>query len=97
MEISNTFQSVWHLGWYGLNHDRTDPGLLNAYSQELPGYTMDDIIGSPYAVTNYTLNPELGTDSDLIAFKQKVNNMGLKLMLDFVPNHRYRYAVIDFF
>jgi glycosidase len=49
---------------------------------------MDDVIGSPYAVTNYTCNPELGSDDDILGFKQKVNGMGLKLMLDFVPNHR---------
>jgi glycosidase len=43
--------------------------------------------GSPYAVTEYVCNPNLGTDSDLLALKQQLNAMGLKLMLDFVPNH----------
>ncbi len=31
------FMGVWHLGPYGLNHDRTDPGLLASYKQVLPG------------------------------------------------------------
>lgn len=48
---------------------------------------MDDIIGSPYAVTNYTCNPQLGTDQDILSLKSRLNQLGLKLMLDFVPNH----------
>lgn len=78
---------VWHLGPYGLNLDRTTPSLLQEYAQVLPGYTTEDIIGSPYAVTNYTCNPELGTDEDIQALRKMLNSMGLLLMLDFVPNH----------
>ncbi|KAJ5078319.1 alpha-14-glucan:maltose-1-phosphate maltosyltransferase [Anaeramoeba ignava] len=78
---------VWQLGAYGLNYDRTDPDLLNYYSQVLPGYTQDDIIGSPYAVVDYTCNSEIGTDDDLKWLHSKLNSLGMKLMLDFVPNH----------
>jgi maltooligosyltrehalose synthase len=49
------------------------------------------VIGSPYAVVDYNCNPELGTNDDIIALKKYLNNMGLKLMLDFVGNH----AAID--
>jgi len=48
---------------------------------------MADVIGSPYAVFNYDLNPELGTLQDLVTLKEQLNKMGLKLMVDFVPNH----------
>lgn len=78
---------VWSLGAYGLNFDRTNQGLLQAYSQNLPGYTTDDIIGSPYAVTNYTCNPQLGSDADILTLRKTLNSLGLKLMLDYVPNH----------
>jgi len=78
---------VWSLGKYGLNYDRTNPGLLQSYAQTLPGYTTDDIIGSPYAVTNYTCNPQLGSDADIAALRQLLASVGLKLMLDYVPNH----------
>lgn len=78
---------VWQLGNYGLNFDRTNPDLLAHYPQVLPGCTTADIIGSPYAVTNYTCNAPLGTDSDILALKQKLNALGLLLMLDYVPNH----------
>lgn len=78
---------VWHLGNYGLNFDRTDPGTLSSYDSILPGWTLPDVIGSPYAVTQYTANPQLGSDADIAGLRARLNAMGLKLMLDFVPNH----------
>jgi len=62
---------------------------LQYYPTVLPSFTIQDVIGSPYAITNYTCNPQLcpNGDNDLLVFKQRVNALGLKLMLDFVPNH----------
>ena len=73
---------VWKLGSYGLNFDKNQD-----YSSVLPGWTSDDVIGSPYAITEYTCNPDIGTDEDLIWLRQQLNLKGMKLMLDFVPNH----------
>ena len=73
---------VWKLGDYGLEFDKK----LN-YSQYLPDWTTEDVIGSPYAVTEYTCNPELGTDEDLFNLRHEINIRNMKLMLDFVPNH----------
>lgn len=73
---------VWKLGQYGLNFDRNS-NLLREHSWA----TKDDIIGSPYAVVEYTCNPELGSDGDLKRLKKKLNDQGIELMLDFVPNH----------
>ncbi|ELP84845.1 hypothetical protein EIN_284010 [Entamoeba invadens IP1] len=73
---------VWQLGNYGLEIDKK----VN-YSYVLPDYTEDDIIGSPYAITQYVCNKEIGIDEDLIWLKTQLHARGLKLMLDFVPNH----------
>ena len=73
---------VWKLGNYGLEFDRK----LN-YSEYLSDFTMEDVIGSPYAVSEYICNPELGTDEDLLDLRIEINRRGMKLMLDFVPNH----------
>jgi len=80
---------VWHLGEYGVKHDRTDPELVANFKKLLPDYTSADAIGSPYAPVNYTCNPTLcpNGDSDLQWLRQKLNALGLYLMLDFVPNH----------
>ena len=52
---------VWKLGEYGLEFDKK----LD-YSNVLPGWTSDDVIGSQYAIYEYTCNPEIGTNDDLI-------------------------------
>lgn len=40
---------------------------------------MDDVIGSPYAITNYTVNPEIGTAGDLAAVRSALNGMGIRV------------------
>lgn len=78
---------VWSLGQYGLDRDRTDPDQLRWYSQVLPGYTQDDIIGSPFAITTFTCNPSIGSDADLGRLRERLHARGMTLILDFVPNH----------
>ena len=75
---------VWSLGDYGLEFDKKQ---IKEYSNHLPDITEDDIIGSPFAITKYECNPEIGTDEDLIWLRRELNIRGMKLMLDFVPNH----------
>ena len=73
---------VWKLGTYGLEYDKKQD-----YSNILPDWTKDDVIGSPYSITEYICNPDIGTNDDLIWLKKEINNRNMKLMLDFVPNH----------
>ena len=88
-ELSNNgvdivwIMGVWKLGQYGVKYDKK----YGDYSSVLPDYTDDDIIGSPFAITKYECNPDIGTDKDLIWLKRELNIRGMKLMLDFVPNH----------
>nr|CAL92191.1 amylase [Eudiplodinium maggii] len=73
---------VWKLGEYGLEFDRKSD-----YSGVLPGWTSEDVIGSPYAIAEYTCNPDIGTDDDLVWLREQLHSRNMKLMLDFVPNH----------
>eukprot|EP00928_Gymnodinium_smaydae_P015776 TRINITY_DN1584_c0_g1_i3.p1 TRINITY_DN1584_c0_g1~~TRINITY_DN1584_c0_g1_i3.p1 ORF type:complete len:535 (+),score=103.23 TRINITY_DN1584_c0_g1_i3:65-1669(+) len=77
---------VWQLGSFGVQHDRA-PDEMRAFSRELPDIRSEDVIGSPYAVVNYTVNSDIGNDDDLAAVRRTLNELGMKLMLDFVPNH----------
>lgn len=44
-------------------------------------------MGSCFAVVNYTINPNIGSESDLQQFRLRLNALGISLYLDFVPNH----------
>ncbi len=62
-------------------------GLRNEYAEALPDWKKSDVIGSPYAIEGYTLNRRFGSEGDLLQFKEKLNRAGIKLILDFIPNH----------
>jgi alpha-amylase len=45
-------------------------------------------IGSPYSVRDYkVVNPDLGTKDDLTALVKEAHNLGMHVILDWVPNH----------
>jgi hypothetical protein len=64
-----------------------DDKLLAEINKISPALGRDAIGPSPYAIHNYKLNPELGLEWELKALKEKLNSMGMKLLLDFVSNH----------
>lgn len=46
-----------------------------------------DFEGSPYAITTYDVNPDLGGDKAFAKLVERAHSVGLKVMADFVPNH----------
>ncbi|PWU10467.1 MAG: alpha-amylase [Verrucomicrobia bacterium] len=86
------FTHIWLMGvWTTGPHARAQalasPELRRVFDQVLPGWAEDDVDGSPYAIADYHVSPALGGDEGLLVFRQKLNKRGLKLILDFVPNH----------
>ncbi len=61
--------------------------LVKAYSKALRDWQKEDVIGSPYSIDSYEFNPALGSTEDFYNVKSLLNNKGMKLILDFVPNH----------
>ncbi|MBU6402752.1 MAG: alpha-amylase [Verrucomicrobia bacterium] len=57
------------------------------YAQALPDWREADVCGSPYAIADYRVPADLGGDAGLQTFRRQLNDRGLKLLLDFVPNH----------
>lgn len=47
----------------------------------------EDIGGSGFAIADYTVSKELGGEEALARLRSRLKKFGLKLMLDFVPNH----------
>lgn len=86
------FTHIWLMGvWTTGPHAREialkHPDLRRDYDAVLPGWTDADVAGSPYSIADYAVPKALGGDEELKKFRSKLNKLGLKLILDFVPNH----------
>ena len=57
------------------------------YSEALPGWTPDDIVGSPYSVRQYEPDPRIGSWDDVDLVRTKLRERKMALFLDFVGNH----------
>ena len=53
----------------------------------MPDLREDDIAGSGFAIAGYTVPENLGGDAALARLRERLRKRGLRLMLDFVPNH----------
>jgi hypothetical protein len=79
--------SVWNTGTAGQRVSRENPEWRKEFTETLPDLREEDIAGSGFAITGYTVHPNLGGDAALARLRQRLRQRGLKLMLDFVPNH----------
>lgn len=86
------FTDVWLMGvWTTGPQARAialaEPNIRRQCDRVLPGWTEADLPGSPYSIAEYRVPKSLGGGSGLRRFRQRLNAAGIRLMLDFVPNH----------
>ncbi len=86
------FHFVWLMGvWKRCRSDRkyflADPRNISLCNTILPGWTEDDIIGSPYAIECYEPDPFIGGWEDIDKVRRELHVRGIQLILDFIPNH----------
>lgn len=79
--------SVWQTGTIAQQISRTNPGWRHEFEETLPDLTDEDIPGSGFAISGYHVHEQLGGDAALARLRKRISKRGLKLMLDFVPNH----------
>jgi hypothetical protein len=78
---------VWRIGATGQRISRERTEWHREYEVVLPDLRQDDICGSPFAVCEYATDPSIGGDTELAHFRERLEQRGINLLLDFVPNH----------
>src|SRR5207237_1021585 len=81
------FLSVWQTGPAGQRISRTNQDWRREFQETLFDLTDDDIPGSGFAITGYSVHQDLGGDAALARLRERLRRRGLRLLLDFVPNH----------
>jgi hypothetical protein len=79
--------TVWQTGTIGQQISRTNSEWRQEFLDTLPDLKDEDIPGSGFAITAYTVHQDLGGDAALARLRERLHQRGLRLMLDFVPNH----------
>ena len=79
--------SVWQTGAAAQRVSRSNPQWRLEFEQTLPDLREEDIAGSGFAISGYTVHQALGGDAALARLRARMRERGLRLMLDFVPNH----------
>ena len=81
------FLSVWQTGPAGRHVSRTHAEWRREFAETLTDLVDDDIPGSGFAITGYSVHAGMGGDPALARLRERLRKRGLRLMLDFVPNH----------
>jgi glycosidase len=85
-EISETQLATWAAAgfdWLWL----MGVWVISPAGREISQQLQPDFAGSPYAIYEYEFNPELGGETAWQVLRARAQRHGLKLMVDFVPNH----------
>ena len=86
------FDAVWCMGVWersptGIKISMCNESLVADFRRALPDFAPEDNVGSPYCVRDYVVDRHLGGSKGLAAARQKLADRGMRLVLDFVPNH----------
>ena len=86
------FDAVWLMGVWerspaGIAVAQENPGLLEDFRRALPDFAAVDNVGSPYCVRRYVVDRRLGSPAGLKVARERLRERGMRLILDFVPNH----------
>jgi glycosidase len=86
------FDGVWLMGLWerspaGIAIANQNRNLQESFRQALPEFVLRDNVGSPYCVRRYVVDQRLGGPKGLAVARLELAKRGMRLVLDFVPNH----------
>jgi hypothetical protein len=88
----NGFDWVWFLGVWQTGAAGRQVSLANSewereFRQLLPDFCDQDVCGSCFAIRAYTVHSDFGGNAALQSLRERIHARGMRLLLDFVPNH----------
>jgi Alpha amylase, catalytic domain len=78
---------VWRRSAAGTAIAMADPVNMAEFRRALPDFAPDDVAGSAYCIREYVVDERLGGPAGLAAARRALADRGMRLILDFVPNH----------
>ena len=86
------FHGVWLMGVWerspaGIAISNQNKNQVEEFRRTLVDFRPQDNVGSPYCIRRYVVDPHLGGPEGLATARRELANRGMKLLLDFVPNH----------
>ncbi len=83
------FTHIWLMGVWQVGPEARRIALEHWQSDwKREGFSSEEnVLGSPFAIQGYSVDSRLGQPLDLLLLKERFELAGLRLVLDFVPNH----------
>src|SRR3954454_9930320 len=86
------FDAVWLMGVWerspvGITIANHNQSLLDDFCRALPDFHPLDNVGSLYCVRKHKVDELLGGPAGLAIAREELASRGMRLLLDFVPNH----------
>jgi hypothetical protein len=81
------FMGVWERSPVGTRIALENEALRAEFQRVLPDLRPEDVVGSPYCVRRYIVDGHLGGREGLAFAREQLAKRGVRLLLDYVPNH----------
>ncbi|HWZ13211.1 MAG TPA: alpha-amylase family glycosyl hydrolase [Acidobacteriaceae bacterium] len=78
---------IWQTGDAGVGVSRSMEAWQQSFVEAIPDLQPEDIAGSIFAIRGYQIHKDYGGAEALARLRQRLLARGMRLMLDFVPNH----------
>jgi hypothetical protein len=81
------FLGVWQTGTAARRVSLENLEWRNEFQSLLPDFSNNDVCGSCFAIQSYSVHADFGGNSALERLRRRIHKRGMRLLLDFVPNH----------
>jgi hypothetical protein len=78
---------IWTRSAIGRRIARSDPGAWASFDGATSAWHIPGVVGSAFCISGYEPDPALGSLDDLDRARAELNRRGMRLIVDFIPNH----------